>query len=156
MGPLKRLRVFKRFEKAFKDHPDELLVTIQNLWGYTSGKGALHLPASMSIEALSNQGAAIPNHGEHVLVVTDAALYRGDEPEQVYRIPFSNIEEIDFGLEPDQPVREVAIRANSEGIENGHPAVQYWYVSTDVAVDWAVFSRSRGKGTPRPWGFGRW
>ena len=120
MGMVGRLRLYKKVEKSFKSHPEERLVTIENLWGFTSDEGAIHKPASMTTAALSGQGVAIPNHGEHLLVLTDTALYRVDDPSAMYRIPHSDIDEVQFGASASGGVVELTISASSEGVEKGH------------------------------------
>ena len=135
MGRLGRIARFKKVNKYFKNHPTERLLAVENLWGFSSGEGVIHRSAAMSLEALSGQGAAIPNHGEHFLVVTSEALYWGDEPKTMHRIPLSSIDDVgvDFNF-GNQQVRQLEIAANSDGVAAGHPLIQYWYVSQAAAL----------------------
>lgn len=142
MGMVGRLRLYKKVEKSFKSHPEERLVTIENLWGFTSDEGAIHKPASMTTAALSGQGVAIPNHGEHLLVLTDTALYRVDDPSAMYRIPHSSIDSVDFSP-ASGGIAELIVSATSEGVESGHPLSQFWYVSDRTALGLTQFFANR-------------
>jgi len=142
MGRVGRLRNYKKVEKSFKNHPTERLITIENLWGFTSDEGAIHKSASLSLGAISGEGAVIPNHGEHLLVLTDMALYRGDDPQTMYRIPHSSIDSVDY-LPASDGLAELRINTNSEGIEDRHPFMQYWYLSHGVAAGLTDFFAKR-------------
>lgn len=144
MGRLGRIRRYEKVNKFFKKHPTERLLAIENLWGFSSGEGVAHRSAFMSFEALSGQPIPIPNHGEHFLVVTSEALYWGDEPGSMHRIPISYIDGVHYDMGLGSPeVRQLEVAANGDGVAAGLPLIQYWYTSSAAAN--SVISTFPGK-----------
>jgi hypothetical protein len=144
MGTLGRIRAYKKVEKWFKNNSSERVIEIENLWGFTSEGPSIHKPASLSTSSLSGGLSPVPNHGEYLLVITDQALYRGDDPDSMYRIPLSALDSIDY-IPASGGIAEMALRSSGAGIADGHPMVQYWYVPDGVAIGLQNFLQRREK-----------